>query len=102
MLAVDLLLLRLLVWLRPATDIDAAPDYAAAEATLGQAGAPPADGQRAQRNGEVPQLAERALGPPTKGEGAKQLIVGARDPETAKRRNCTRPRQRREPHCSDS
>lgn len=40
-LAVDLLLLRLLAWLRPAADIDAAPDYSASASALGQAGAPP-------------------------------------------------------------
>jgi hypothetical protein len=48
--AVDLLLLYLLAWLRPAADVDVAPDYPAGSNALGQAGAPPTSSKGVQQN----------------------------------------------------
>lgn len=72
-LAVDLLLLRLLAWLRPAVDIDSAPDYSASASALGQAGALPIlNGKPGQ------QLQQRHLGQQQPGgtDGLPELEQG--------------------------
>lgn len=50
-LAIDLLLLHLLAWLRPAADIDVAPDYAAGSQAADQAGAALTSIQDVQQSG---------------------------------------------------